>query len=466
MRIVICLIIIFAYASCILPQSPHGNGLTIDCSYCHESTSWQVIPAQMKFDHNLETVFKLEGQHTLLKCRSCHKSLIFSEANSGCISCHKDVHQNSVGTDCANCHTTNSWIVTDIIDIHRKGRFPLLGVHLNVDCAQCHSGYSKLYFPPQSVSCFSCHKKQYFDAASPNHVVANFSTDCGECHGITDISWKTGKIDHSFFPLTGGHNIANCFACHKSGSNFKGLTADCYPCHQQNYIQAKNPDHIQANFPVTCQDCHNTISFLQSTFDHSATGFALTGAHISIACKSCHTTGYTNLPTDCYSCHSADFNATTDPNHAAQGFGHDCTQCHSTAGWAGANFDHTKTGFALTGAHASLLCQSCHASGYTNTPADCYSCHSSDYNGTTNPNHASAGFPHDCSQCHSTTNWSGATFSHSAFPLTGSHNTACSNCHQVSTNFAAHSCNAICHKSAHHQDQDCYTCHSNGRGDD
>ena len=551
MRILSCIVFIIVAAECIFPQSPHGNKLKFDCSNCHESTNWKIIPEHIKFNHNTETPFKLEGQHASVSCRSCHKSLIFSEAKSNCVSCHKDIHQNTLGTNCVTCHTPSSWIVTNIIQIHRNSRFPLLGVHLNVDCASCHSGYAKLYFPPQSVSCFSCHSKQYYAATFPNHVVAHFSTECQDCHNITDFSWGNGKIDHNFFPLTGGHNIANCFSCHKSGSDFNGLTTACYPCHQQNYVQAKNPDHIQAKFPTTCQDCHNTISFTEATFNHSTTGFALTGAHATVSCQSCHTSGYVNTPTDCYSCHSHDYAKTTDPNHAAQGFPHDCTQCHSTTSWSDANFDHSKTGFALTGAHITVSCQSCHASGYTNTSPvcyschqtnyqtasnpnhvaaglpqtcqdchntttfsastfnhattgfaltgahvsldcsschkgtvtgltpDCYSCHSADYNGTTDPNHAAAGFPHDCTQCHSTSSWSGADFNHTAFPLTGSHNVSCTNCHINSSSFSVFSC-ITCHEHGQantdpnhrgvngyvYSATSCYSCHPTGRGGD
>ncbi len=466
MRILSFIIILISAAMYVFPQSPHGPDLKIDCSNCHESASWKVIPAKIKFNHNTMTSFKLQGQHTSVSCGSCHKSLIFSDVKSTCISCHKDIHKNSVGANCSKCHTSSSWIVSNIIRIHREGRFPLVGVHLNVDCAGCHSGYTQLYFPPISTSCFSCHNKQYYAAAFPNHVEANFSTDCQNCHGVSDISWSSGKVNHSFFPLTGGHKIANCFACHKQGSNFKGLTAACYPCHKQNFVQAKNPDHIQANFPTTCQDCHNTVSFLQTTFNHNSTGFALTGAHANLSCQSCHSSGYTNTPKDCYSCHSQNFASTTDPNHTTQGFSHECSICHSTISWSGATFDHSKTGFPLTGAHASLTCQSCHASGYTNTSPACYSCHASNYNSTNNPPHASAGYPTDCTQCHTTTAWTPSTFNHTQyFPLTGSHNTACANCHQTISNFAIHSCNAVCHQNAHHQNEDCYTCHKTGGGD-
>ncbi len=71
-----------------------------------------------------------------------------------------------------------------------------------------------------------------------------------------------------------------------------------------------------------------------------------------------------------------------------------------------------------------------------------------DYNGTTNPNHPAAGFPTACSLCHSTTNWSGATFNHNntPFPLTGAHTSvACTSCH-VNNVFAG-------------TPTDCYSCH-------
>ena len=45
-----------------------------------------------------------------------------------------------------------------------------------------------------------------------------------------------------------------------------------------------------------------------------------------------------------------------------------------------------------------------------NGPADdCYGCHQADYTGTTNPNHATVGFPTTCDTCHTTTAWTGAT---------------------------------------------------------
>ncbi len=449
MRILSCLIFLLIAVPSIYSQSPHGNKLNIDCSNCHEATNWTHIPSNIKFDHNTETPFKLTGQHISVNCSSCHKSLIFSDVKSQCVSCHQDVHQHSLGPDCERCHTPTSWVVSNIKQLHQNGRFPLVGAHLTADCSSCHTGYGNLYFPPVNTSCFSCHSKQYYSTTSPNHVQSNISTNCQDCHSVTSFDWTAQNFDHSFFPLVGGHKIQNCFSCHKQGSNFKGLTPDCYSCHKQNFITAKNPDHVQAKFPTTCADCHNIMSFTPATFNHASTGFALTGAHATVSCASCHTGGYVNTPADCYSCHSKDFAAATDPNHVAQGFPHDCSQCHSTSSWNDAKFDHNTTAFPLTGAHASVSCASCHTSGYKNTPTDCYSCHSNTYVTATTPtNHSAAGLPHTCQDCHSTTSWAASTFNHATtgFTLTGSHvSLDCSSCHIGTVTGLT---------------TDCYSCHS------
>jgi hypothetical protein len=100
-----------------------------------------------------------------------------------------------------------------------------------------------------------------------------------------------------------------------------------------------------------------------------------------------------------------------------------------------------------------------------------------DYNGTTNPNHAQAGFPQQCNVCHNTSAWQPATFDHSNtnFPLTGAHiNVACANCHlngnYTNTPTACYSC----HKPEYDDTTDpnhaaaafpttCQTCHTTTR---
>jgi hypothetical protein len=225
-------------------------------------------------------------------------------------------------------------------------------------------------------------------------------------------------------------------------------------CHLTDYNTTTQPSHVQAAFPTACQQCHTTASWGTATFNHSTTGFALTGAHTTLACQQCHVNGNYNLSSAnaaCYSCHQTDFTGTTNPGHVAAAFPTDCSICHSTVNWTGATFNHATTGFPLTGAHTTLACQQCHVNNnysLSSANAACYSCHQADFTGTTNPAHVPAGFPTDCSVCHTTASWAGATFNHNntPFPLTGAHVTvACTSCH-INNVFAG-------------TPTDCYSCH-------
>lgn len=462
------------------PQSPHGKDLKIDCVNCHESESWKVIPKNIKFNHNKETKFQLLGQHASVSCESCHKSFIFSNVQSACNSCHKDIHQGTLGVNCERCHSQNSWIVSNIIQMHQNTRFPLTGVHINVDCQSCHSQYLNFYFPPLQVSCISCHSKEFYSTTAPNHVSSGFSTECQDCHGITDPTWNAQNFNHSFFPLSGGHNIANCFACHTMGSNFKGLSTSCYSCHSSTYAGASNPNHIALNFSHDCTQCHSTLNWTNSTFNHNQTSFPLTGAHTNVACASCHTTGYTITSILCYSCHQSNYQSTTNPSHVALALPTDCSTCHTTnPGWTNATFSVHNNFYVLSGAHTTLSCTQCHTGNYNAAPTSCYGCHQTDYNSTTNPPHQSSGYPTDCTQCHTQTAWTPSTFNHdSYFPISsGTHSgITCNQCHITPSNAAIFSCTNSCHSQSntdsHHTDvsgyvyspTSCYSCHKNGSG--
>jgi predicted CXXCH cytochrome family protein len=186
---------------------------------------------------------------------------------------------------------------------------------------------------------------------------------------------------------------------------------------------------------------------------------------------------YATIPTDCYSCHKANYTGTTNPNHIAAGFPTTCTTCHTTTSWAGAIFNHNNTPFPLTGAHVSVACNLCHINNvFAGTPTDCYSCHKTQYTGTTNPNHITAGFPTTCATCHTTTAWTGATFNHTYFPTNhGGANGVCATCHTNSANYAVFTC-TNCHSKTStdqrhngisgyvYNSVNCYACHKNGGG--
>lgn len=426
-------------------QSPHGTDFKISCNKCHSSKGWELDKSVYSFDHNT-TKMPLSGQHVVLDCKQCHKSLVFSEAKINCSECHKDMHQGTTGSDCSRCHNQISWLVNNINDLHRKSRFPLLGVHRTADCSQCHVSESLLRFDVQGVNCIDCHRANYLATTNPNHIQSGMSQDCSSCHPVTAFQWTGAGFNHNVFPLVQGHSAVKCTDCHKTGS-YTNAPVDCNSCHQQDFLSAKSPDHVASQFSTSCSNCHTLApGWKPVTFNHA--GFPLTLGHSIPACIDCHKGGnYANTSTDCYSCHTTDYTATTSPNHVTSGITTACQTCHTTTpGWKPATFNHSV--FPLTLGHATPACTDCHINGnYTTIPTDCYSCHKTDFTTATNPNHITSGFATTCQTCHTTNpGWKPANFNHSVFPLTLGHATpACTDCHK-NGNYTT-------------TPTDCYSCH-------
>jgi len=413
-------------------RSPHGN-LNAPCQNCHTFTAWKPIRNVPEFDHN-QTKFPLRGMHKGVGCRQCHTDLVFTNASTKCADCHADIHRRQFGASCENCHNVRGWRVSVQNIQQHFNRFPLVGAHALLQCDSCHKNAAVGQFQGLSTDCLSCHAAQFQQAANPNHAASGFPTSCQECHSMD--TWFGAKFDHlrfAGFALTGMHASLDCTACHVGG-RFKGTPVDCLGCHAKDWAITSNPNHITAGFPTSCATCHNTSSWMNVNFNHAMSGWPLSGAHAKVPCAQCHINGrYTAMPTTCSSCHMTDFQKTTNPNHVSGGFPIDCSICHSTISWANATFNHALSGFPLTGAHATLQCQSCHANGqFTNLSTACVSCHLKDFQNTNNPNHTAAGFPQQCQVCHSTTAWIPASFNHNTtgFPLTGAHATVpCASCH-------------------------------------
>ena len=302
------------------------------------------------------------------------------------------------------------------------------------------------------------------------------STDCSTCH-TTNAGWKPAHfpVHSNYFAFTGAHSTisTDCAKCHNG--NYTNTAKTCVGCHQTNYNSTTNPNHTILGISTDCFTCHTTnAGWKPALFPVHSNYFAFTGAHstISTDCAKCHNGNYTNTAKTCAGCHQTNYNSTTNPNHTILGISTNCSTCHTTnAGWKPAQFPTHNNYFALTGAHTTVDCLSCHSSGFAGTSATCIGCHQANYNSSTNPNHKVAAFPTDCQTCHTTTAWQPSTFNHDGqyFPIySGKHRnrwTLCSECHTVPSNFAVHSCNTSCHKSDHNQNRDCYTCHPTGNGD-
>jgi nitrate/TMAO reductase-like tetraheme cytochrome c subunit len=388
-------------------RSPHGP-LAIPCENCHTASSWRPIRAVLEFDHN-KTAYPLRGQHEKVRCVECHAKPVFTDVGKNCADCHADIHLRKFGADCAQCHTVTGWQVSINQIKEHQNRFPLFGAHAAVQCDDCHKGAAVGQFQGLSTQCISCHLSDYQKTTNPPHAAntAVFNTTCNSCHSFD--SWLNAKFDHSTtgFLLTQGHANVPCLSCHV-GNNYHLTIApsDCgnSGCHLTTWQTTNNPPHPTAGpvFAVSnCANCHTTAGWNSANFNHASTGFPLTNGHANVACTSCHVNNNYNLqvaPNACGTagCHLTTWQTTTNPVHSTSGpaFGlANCANCHTTAGWNGASFDHSITGFALVGTHFTTPCASCHTNNnYTLNSADCYGCHAAAFQSTTTiggnvPNH-------------------------------------------------------------------------------
>jgi nitrate/TMAO reductase-like tetraheme cytochrome c subunit len=186
-----------------------------------------------------------------------------------------------------------------------------------------------------------------------------------------------------------------------------------------------------------CASCHQAKSWMPAriapTFRHAERTFPLSGAHQRATCTSCHQQlDFKQTPTTCATCH-------TDPHKGE--FGATCMRCHNTRSFVDrgtAVRTHQGTRFPLRGGHAIATCEACHGPTRPGQPqyqargTTCAACHLATYQATKVPNHEVAGFPKDCTGCHSITTWTSAAFAHNTtrFPLAGAHRAvSCQGCH-------------------------------------
>jgi hypothetical protein len=212
---------------------------------------------------------------------------------------------------------------------------------------------------------------------------------------------------------------------------------------QQGWRADFGPVVPHDSFPADCSLCHTGGDWqtLRSdfTFDHAArTGVLLRGAHADAACLLCHNDrGPVRQfsARGCGGCHQ-------DP-HLGR-LGANCQDCHDETMWRArdAIAQHDRTRFPLVGAHAAAACFRCHpgaqVGNFAGAYVECRQCHADEYARAAVPNHAAAGLPMTCSDCHRPTGWAPAEFAHAAsFPLQQGHaGRRCSDCHTTPGSFA------------------------------
>jgi hypothetical protein len=413
------------------------------CDACHAVERFS--PSSYTLDDHDRSTFPLTGAHRAVPCGArCHRptggktglaGLTLSIPAKACADCHADPHggafkDRSAGKGCGACHSTTSWKAADFD--HSTTRFPLEGRHRNTPCAACHGldhGGADTGYKGLERRCASCHEDPH-----AGQFTGLPARDCGDCHGTE--GFKIGEFDHGTrtgFAIEGAHGKLACAACHPAvilpwgGETplYRPVSRACGTCHAD--------PHRGRTDGNACDDCHRATAWLDvadgSTYDHRRAGFPLTGAHATLSCRQCHDG---TLPGteggNCVACHR-------DPHRGAEGEA--CDRCHTPAGWAigEAVRNHERTRFPLTGAHRVADCASCHAAVeppmYAGTPRECIACHEQDARRPgMHPDHALAGFPSRCEQCHGTFAWGIVRVTHSWWPLRGAHAAVeCFRCH-------------------------------------
>ena len=461
------------------------------CETCHTFDSW--LGASV--NHAAPPInFPLTNGHANVPCASCHVggnyNLQIAATDCGNSQCHLTTWQQTSNPQhsaaatvfpiagCSNCHNTVSW--QNATFDHSTTGFPLTNSHQLAPagkvttCTDCHINNNyNLQIQPTDCGNSQCHLNTNYGGGwqgttDPVHSAAGTAfaaTNCSNCHNT--VSFLTATFDHAStgWPLLGSHQLAPagkvnaCTDCHVNNNyTFTSANTDCYGCHQAAWNSTPSfggnvPNHITAGFPTSlCSQCHDTIAWTDSTFNHANTGFPLTSSHqIAPAgkvtgCDQCHLGNYSSLaiqPTDCGNsqCHLTTWQQTNNPTHSSAGAPFavaNCSTCHNPTLWTNVVFDHAVTGWPLTGSHQLapagkvVACTDCHIGNNYNLTAantDCYGCHQTAWQSTTTiggsvPNHITAGFSTSmCSTCHDTLLWADGKFDHTTtgFPLQGPH---------------------------------------------
>lgn len=373
--------------------------LGTDCESCHRPTSW----TSTRWSHVAATGVALNPTHRILGCDSCHKQLEFRKGiGVDCGTCHMPEYQRTTApnhaaagfpTACEACHRPSD------LDWHgarfdHNATFPLVGQHALATCATCHRNNVYRGTPRE---CVACHEVDYRNAKQPDHAAAGFSLNCEQCHRNSDPDWHRATFNHDqFFRLDGQHRVVPCVACHGNGV-YKGTPRECVACHRTDYERAQNPNHVASGFSTACETCHRSSDpdWHSASFNHDQF-FRLEGTHRTLACASCHANGrFDGTPTDCVSCHRANYDRTTNPNHAAAGFPTTCESCHraSDSSWNQGRFNHT---FPISGPHR-VTCNRCHLDPNNYRVFSCTVCHE---RGVTDSHHRSVnGYRYESTAC-------------------------------------------------------------------
>ncbi len=161
-------------------------GSSQECARCHSEHNGEDFPLikwDIKTFNHKDAGYLLEGKHAGLTCNKCHNSSRISPQertsikikdlnrtylglSTACVACHEDQHKGRLGPTCQTCHNFEDWKAISVgqgpgqFD-HSKTRYPLTGLHAQVQCAKCHTNGADgkpRYVGIPFNQCSDCHK--------------------------------------------------------------------------------------------------------------------------------------------------------------------------------------------------------------------------------------------------------------------------------------------------------------------
>ena len=148
---------------------PHADQFAKPCTACHTQTSF----AELRFDHQEDTRFPLEGAHQKVECDACHRParsglVRYRPLATACAACHPDPHAGQFAsggrkTACESCHVPESFETLQFRHAPPFTEFALIGRHAQAACESCHrkvrlrSGAVVRQYKGLPQTCEGCH---------------------------------------------------------------------------------------------------------------------------------------------------------------------------------------------------------------------------------------------------------------------------------------------------------------------
>ena len=437
---------------------PHIPVGTVQCGNCHVNTSADF------------TVYTMNhASVSAARCDSCHNGSYTTEGSSGATgTASYSNHVATAGRDCITCHAKAATSFTSWAGA------TYLHQPTDTNCSSCHNGTNALglttppHVPVTGVQCGNCHTNTAtsFVTYTMTHSAVSASR-CDSCHNGSYTSEGTkgalGTASYAGHVATTGRD---CITCHASAAttftSWSGAVyvhqpsdTNCSSCHNGTIATGNTtPPHIPVT-GVQCSNCHtNTAtSFITYTMTHSAVSAS--------RCNSCHNGSYTSQGT------SGATGTASYPGHVATG-GQDCITCHAAAAttftsWSGATYAHQPSDTNCSSCHngttatgnttpphipvTGVQCSNCHTNTATSfatytmthsavSASRCDACHNGSFTSQgTKGAQGTASYPghvatsgRDCITCHAAAattfnSWAGGTYAHQPS------DTNCSTCH-------------------------------------